>query len=140
MGNQLIKNINIEKESFLSGGVGVLWKLYKAQTTDKSKSPVVVFMYDKKMIFSLTPTAREEFLATLRREPYHLSQFKHERITNLHTPLLEDKKLVGFVTEDFNTTLHGLLHENKIEDIYSTELEAKMRIQMVAEVLKYLHD
>lgn len=73
MGNQLIKNIDIDKDSFGSGGVGLLWKMYNARTTDKNKEQVVVYMYDKKMIFSLTPTAREEFLATLRREPYHLS-------------------------------------------------------------------
>lgn len=53
---------------------------------------------------------------------------------------MEDKKLVGFVTERIDTSLLLLINNNSVEEIYSTELEAKMRILQIAEVFVHLHE
>jgi hypothetical protein len=46
MGNQLIKNFDVDKDPISIGGLNGLWKIYNGYKQDKARTPVSVFMFD----------------------------------------------------------------------------------------------
>jgi hypothetical protein len=48
MGNQLIKEYDIFKDSIAQGGSNALWKIYKAVTNNSIKREVSIFIFEKK--------------------------------------------------------------------------------------------
>ena len=57
MGGHLTKNYDVEKESFILGGLHCLWRVHRAKKKSGSEaSDVAIFMLDKKNVKGkLTP-------------------------------------------------------------------------------------
>ena len=139
MGNPLIKDTQVDKEQIGNAGVNAQWEMRNGNRTDKGKAPVTIFWFDKKVIAKASSKIRDDYTAALKKEPQMLARFKHPNILSLVTPLLDDPKFLGFVTERAVNSLHSLIVENKLGDIFPTELETKFHILDIAETLSFLH-
>lgn len=133
MGNPLLKNYNMERDPFLSGGFGNLWKIYKGSRKDR-KQDVSVFVLDKKVLDKFPREEREEILSVLKKEAAALSKFKHPNILGLVDPLSEDKQSLIFVTEGVEYTLTSW-----IESSGASKLEIKLMIAQLCKVFTFLH-
>ena len=140
MGNQLIKNYDIEKEPKAVGGIGSLWKIYQAVKQDKTKQEVSIFMFDKKVLDKIKKVEKEDFLVFLRKEGQNLAKFRHPNILSLVEPLMEDSKSMAFITERLDTSLQTLMNNNNYLEMYQTELEFKMHILEILDGLNFLHN
>lgn len=138
MGNSLIQNTNVNKETLGNCGVNNQWQLHQGVRTDKGKDEVTVFLFDKKSVSKMS-SGKEEFLAVLKREPEVLAKFKHAGILKLMDPLIEDQKRMGFVTERVSIPLNVLIERNHIHEIVFSELDIKLHILELTETINYLN-
>lgn len=67
MGSQLTKNYEVDREPSASGGIGGLWKIYSAYKRDRARTPVSIFMFDKRLI-DKRRTDRDEIINRLKVE------------------------------------------------------------------------
>lgn len=134
MGNPLLKNYNIEKDHFLTGGFNNLWKIYKGSRKDR-KQDVCIFVLEKKVLDKFPQEEREEILNSLKKEAAALVKFKHPSILSIYEQVLEDKQSLIFVTEPIQYTLSSW-----IETSGASKLEIKLMITEVCHVLNFLHD
>lgn len=140
MGNQLIKDTHVEKDPIGNGGLCAQWQMRNGHRLDKAKTPVTIFWYDKRNLAKTASKIKEGFLTTLKKEAQMLARFKHPNIVGVVTPLIDDPKSLGFVTEHVENSLHSLIAENKLSEIFPTELETKFHILEIAETLNFLHN
>jgi SCY1-like protein 2 len=133
MGNPLLKNYNVEKDPFLSGGFNNLWKIYKGSRKDR-KQDVCVFVLDKKDLEKYNKEEREEVLNVLKKEAGALVKFKHPSVLSIVDPLLEDKTTLVFVTEPIQYTLSSWVGSNSV-----SKLEIKLMITELCKVISFLH-
>lgn len=140
MGNQLIKDTHIEKEALGMGGYTSQWEMHAGHKLNQSKTPVTVFLFDKKAVAKMSASARDEYLAAVKKEPQTLARFKHPNIVGLIDPLLEDQKSMGFVTEAVKGSLLNFINSNKVAEIFPTELDTKFHLLELAETLSFLHN
>ena len=68
MGNQLIKDYDIDKEQVCEGGACGLWKIYNGKKQDNTKRLVSIFIFDKSKA-SKIKKSREDVYTFLKREP-----------------------------------------------------------------------
>lgn len=134
MGNPLLKNYNIEKEPFLSGGFNNLWKIYKGSRKDR-KQDVCVFVMEKKSLEKYPKEEREEILNVLKKEAGALVKFKHPSVLGIYEQVSEDKQSLIFVTEPVQHTLASW-----VEQSGTSKLEVKLMITEICHVLSFLHD
>ncbi len=140
MGNQLIKDTHIEKDSIGNAGIGFQWQMHSGHRLDKNKTPVTVFLFEKKILSKLSSSFKDEALTLLKKEPQSLARLKHPNILSLVEPLLEDQRSMGFVTESTKGSLQSLINSNKATDIFPTELDTKFHLMEIAEALSFLHN
>ena len=140
MGNQLIKDTHIEKESIGNAGIGSQWEMHSGHRLGKTKTPVTIFLFEKKSISKVSSSLKEEALTLIKKEPQSLAKFKHPGILSLVDPLLEDQRSMGFVTEATKGSLQTLINSNKVADIFPTELDTKFHLLEIAETLSFLHN
>ena len=140
MGNQLIKDTHIEKESIGNGGIGSQWEMHSGHRLDKNKAPVTIFLFEKKTISKISSSIRDDALALIKKEPQSLARFKHPGILSLVDPLLEDQKSMGFVTEATKGSLQTLINNGKVTDVFPTELDTKFHLLDIAETISFLHN
>ena len=140
MGNQLIKDTHIEKESIGNAGIGSQWEMHSGHRLGKTKTPVTIFLFEKKSISKVSSSLKEEALTLIKKEPQSLAKLKHPGILSLVDPLLEDQRSMGFVTEATKGSLQTLINSNKVADIFPTELDTKFHLLEIAETLSFLHN
>ena len=134
MGNPLLKNYNIEKDHFLTGGFNNLWKIYKGSRKDR-KQDVCIFVLEKKVLDKYPKDEREEILNSLKKEAGALVKFKHPSVLGIYEQVLEDKQTLIYVTEPVQYTLNSW-----IETSGASKLEIKLMITEICHVLNFLHD
>lgn len=139
MGNQLIKDTHIEKDSIGNGGNGSQWEMHSGHRLDKNKTPVTIFLFEKKAVSKLPTSTREEFLTLVKKEAQTLARFKHPSILSLLDPLLEDQRSMGFVTESVKGSLNTFINSNNVAEIFPTELDTKFHLLELAETINFLH-
>ena len=87
-----------------------LWKIYKGFKLGANKRAVCIFMFDKKNMHKDVKKAyRDDVLNLLKKEPQSLAKFKHPNILSLVEPLVEDERMMAFVTESFDNNLNNYL-------------------------------
>ena len=74
MGNSLLKNFNIDKDPYLTGGFKNLWKIYNGSRKDR-KQDVSVFVLEKKVLDKYSKDEREEILNILKKEANSLIRY-----------------------------------------------------------------
>jgi SCY1-like protein 2 len=104
MGNTLLRDYNVEKESFLTGGFQNLWKIYKGKHKDRN-TDVSVFFFDKKSLDKFNKDQRDEVINILKKEATSLAKYKHPGLLGIVELPLEDKTSLAFVTEPIHYTL-----------------------------------
>jgi SCY1-like protein 2 len=134
MGNPLLKNYNVEKEHFLTGGFNNLWKIYKGSRKDR-KQEVCVFVLDKKSLDKFSKDEKEEILNVLKKEVSALVKLKHPGVLGIYEQLSEDKSSLIFVTEPVQFTLTSWL-----ETQGASKLEIKLLVTELCNVVSFLHD
>jgi len=105
MGQELIKGYTLDKEERFIGGLNGYWKVYNAVKEDQSQRKVSVFIFEKKQLSKVKQKDKEALLEILRREAKQLAKFRHPKILNLVERIIENKKVMGFVTERVAGTL-----------------------------------
>lgn len=133
MGTSLLKNFNVEKEEYMTGGFKKLWKIHKG-TPKTREGKASVFVFEKKRLDSYSSAEREEILSTLRKEAQTLQKYKHPGILSIQEPLIEDKSTLVFATEYVPYSLSDWADSDK------SRLELKMVIIQLCEVLHFLHE
>lgn len=135
MGTSLIKNYNVEKEPYMTGGFKNMWKIYKG--THKMKDATAsVFVFDKKSIDNLSSKEeREEVINILKKEAQSLPKFKHPGILGVQEALLEDKTTLAFVTEYVSNSLSTWISGDNV-----SKLEIKLIFIEMIEVIRFLHE
>ncbi len=134
MGNPLLKNYNVEKEHFLTGGFNNLWKIYKGSRKDR-KQDVCVFVFEKKALDKYSREEKEEILNILKKEVSALVKLKHPGVLSIFEQLSEDKSSLMFVTEPVQFTLTSWL-----ESQGASKLEMKLLVTELCNVVAFLHD
>jgi SCY1-like protein 2 len=132
MGSQLLKNYNVEKDSFLTAGYNNYWKVYKGSHKER-KMDVSVFVFEKKNLEKYSN--KEEIMNVLRKEAQTLAKYKHPNILSLVEPLLEDKQSIIFVTEPISYSVTSW-----IESTSPSKLEIKVLITEICNSILFLHD
>ena len=143
MGNQLIKNYDIQKDSTGVGGFNSFWKIYPGLRQDKTSSGpnmVSVFMLDKKFLDKASKSIREDLCVFLRKEPQSLAKFKHPNVLSIVEPLVEDGKNIAFVAEHTASSLQNFINNNMVSDLYSTDFEVKMHLLELLQALSFFHN
>ena len=134
MGNPLLKNYNIEKDPFLSGGFKNLWKIFHGSRKDR-KQDVCVFILEKKVLDKYPKEEKEEIINVLKKEATALTKFKHPSILGIYEPPLEDKSTIIFVTEPVQNTLATWVETGGV-----SKLEIKLMITELCHTLAFLHN
>ena len=142
MGNQLLKNYEIQKEPYLEAGFRSYWKIHQSLNLTISPSPnFSSFIFKKSFLKGkkIPNPIKEEILAFLKKEPQILAKFKHPFIVNISEILVEHKKCLVFATEKVLFSLQNLLISKKTEEIYRSEIEFKLHLLEICESLLFLH-
>ena len=140
MGNDLVKNYDLEKEPTGLAGLQSLWKVFSGSKKDKGKQIVSVFITEKKFLDKSSKVTREEGINILRKQAQSLAKFRHPSILSLVEPLLEDSKSMAFVTERVQECLANCFSKGEVKELYGSELELKMHIIELLEALNFLHN
>lgn len=140
MGNQLIKNTQIDKDPLGSAGTNAQWKMYNGNRLDKNKQQVTIFMFDKKIVSKFNQNSKEEYLNVLRKEANSLAKYKHPAVLSILDLLIEDQKQMGFVTESVQGSLLSLIETNKVSDIFPSELETKFHLLELIDGVQFFHN
>ena len=143
MGNQLIKNYDIQKDSNGIAGFNSSWKIYPGIRQDKSTqgpNTVSIFMLEKKFWDRANKSLREDLYAFLRKEPQSLAKFKHPHCLSMIEPLVEDNKNMAFVTEYVQSSLQNYIANNNFSEIYSSDFEVKMHLLELLQALSFFHN
>lgn len=142
MGNQLIKNYDIQKEPSFVGGFASLWRIFPGTKQDRSTqgpSQVSIFMLDKKNFDKAHKTIKEDIFVFLRKETF-LAKYKHPHCLSMVEPLAEDNKNMGFVTEYTQSSLQNYINSNNVAEFYSTDFETKMHLLELLQALAFFHN
>lgn len=142
MGNQLIKNYDIQKDCSGVGGYNSYWKIYPGLRQDRSlqgPNQVSIFMLDKKFLDKASKAIREDLYVFLRKEA-SLAKFKHPYCLSMIEPLVEDQKNMAFVTEHVQSSLQNFILTNNISELYSSDFETKMHLLELLQALSFLHN
>ena len=142
MGNQLLKNYDIEKEYYIEAGFQCLWKVYYSyKLEDKSKLPYSAFVFKKSYLKGkhIPNPIKDEVFSFLKKEPQLLAKFKHPYILSISEPLVEHKKCLVYATEKVYYNVESMLKGNKISEIYQSEIEFKLHLHELIEGLMFLH-
>ena len=143
MGNQLIKNYDIQKDSNGVGGFSSLWRIYPGVRQDKTTqgpNMVSIFMLDKKFLDRAGKNIREDLYTFLRKEAQSLAKFKQPNCLSIIEPLVEDAKNMAFVTEYVSSSLQNYINNNNVSEIYSTDFEVKMHLLELLQALSFFHN
>ena len=143
MGSQLTKNYDISKEPIAFAGPNKIWKIHSATKKGKIRSQVSIFILEKKFLEKESRQIKEELLSQLRKEAQSLAKLKHPGILFLVEPLLEDTKLMAFVTEPIETSLISLIENNPSSthlSLIPSEIELKSHILQLTETIHFIHD
>ena len=136
MGNNLFLNFNLEKNEFMKGGFKNLWKIYKG-TNKISNKKICAFICDKNSLPSnLTQESKESLINILKLECSNLIKYKHPNILSVEESIKEDKNLIGFITEEFDTNF-----EDYVNEIYNKKnyLEIKKIFIELINVILFLN-
>ena len=140
MGNQLIKNYDIQKDANGIAGHQSLWKIYKGTNQNLAQKNVSILMIDKKPFEKVNKQVKEDIFVFLRKEAQSLAKFKHPNVLSLVEPILEDNKNMAFIVEDVLNSLAGLLSKNSLNDLFPSELETKIHLLELLQALSFFHN
>lgn len=140
MGNQLIKNYDIQKDANGIAGHQCLWKIYKGTNQNLTQKNVSIFMIDKKPFEKINKQVKEEIFVFLRKEAQSLAKFKHPNVLSLVEPILEDNKNMAFIVEDVSNSIAGLFSKNSLNELFPSELETKIHLLEVLQAISFLHN
>lgn len=143
MGNELIKNCEIQKDHYSEAGFQSFWKIHQAtKIEDKSKSVFSTFIFKKRTLNGkhIPPALKEEILNILKKEPQTLAKFKHPYILNLTEPLIEHSKCLVFATEHIKSSLQNLLTTENFSEIYHSDMELKLHVLELLEGISFMHN
>lgn len=145
MGNQLLKNHEINKENYVEGGFQNQWKLHFATKLDEKNQKnncFTAFIFKKSVLKhkNIPQAMKDEFLTFLKKEPQNLAKFKHPYILNITEPVTEHKKYLIFATEKISTSVGEALKRNKMADLHCGEVEFKLHILEILDALNFLHN
>ncbi|KAM3131044.1 hypothetical protein pb186bvf_016856 [Paramecium bursaria] len=136
MGNQWIKDYDIDKKPFSSGGVGNIWKIHNAK---KQKEEFSVFIFDKRCLDKVIKNdkEKEQIFITLRKEAQRLSTLKHPYILSLQEPPAEDQKRLVCVTEKVKGSLAHMIQNDQLGLL--SILDIKVSLRQIIEAISFLH-
>lgn len=137
MGNQLTKNYDVSREPTTFGGLGSPWKVHSATCHDKVKTPVSIFLLDKKPLDGKKD--KNEILEKLKSEPSVLSRLRHPGILRIVETVLEDNKTVAFVTEPVSHCLGELLRRPQCIKATLCDLEVRLGLLDLIQAISFLH-
>ena len=143
MGNQLLKTFEIQKDSYLEGGIRQFWKVHSASHFDeKDKSVYSAFIFKKKVLKgkNIPNPIKDEVFAILKKEPQNLAKLKHPSILSVAEPLIEHSKCLVFATERVLNSLQGLIKAGGFAEIYRSEVEFKLHLKELIDGVSFLHN
>lgn len=135
MGVSLVKNYNVEKEHYLTGGFNNLWKIYKGTPKNREGTASVFVFYKRELDKLSSKEEKEEIINILKKEAQALLKFKHPGILGVQEGLLEDKSTLAFVSEYVPNNISSLLIKDEM-----SKLELKLLTIELLEVIKFLHE
>lgn len=135
MGQNLLKNYTVDKESYMMGGYNCLWKIHKGRSRLKEGDLASVFVFEKKRLDKFSSKDKEEILNLLRKEAQFLLKYKYPGLLSINESLIEDKSTLAFATEYVPNSLTTLLEKQQM-----TILEMKMMMIEMVETLIFLHE
>lgn len=138
MGSQLTKNYDVEKDPQTLGGINGAWKIYSAHKRDRVRTPVSIFIFDKKVL-EKRRTDRDEIVDRLKQEVTALTRLRHPGVLKVLEPLMEDAKMLAFVTEPVEFCLGDLLRRPNLIESYLCDLEARLGLLDLIKALGFLH-
>ncbi|CAG9330875.1 unnamed protein product [Blepharisma stoltei] len=137
MGSQLTKNYDVDREPLSFGGIGGPWKIYGATRKDREKSPVSIFMFDKKTI-DRKPD-KNDTINRLKLEVTNLVRLRHPCILQVVEPLLEDKNTLAFITEPVQYCLGDLLRRPHILSTILCDTEVRLGLLDLIQAIAFIH-
>lgn len=137
MGSQLTKNYDVDREATTFGSIGGPWKIYGSTRKDRERTPVSIFMFDKKII-DRKPD-KNDTINRLKQEVSNLVRLRHPSILQVVEPLLEDKNNLAFITEPVQYCLGDLLRKPNILNTVLCDTEARLGLLDLIQAIAFLH-
>ena len=129
MGSQLTKNYDVDKEPYMHGGMHNMWNVYRAKRKvgvgGSGTGDVSIFMFEKKIAKVKGQTLKPEVFDVLKKDAANLVKFRHPGILNLIEPLMEDAKMIAFVSEPVEYNLAALAFDSSLRDQIPSEVDLK---------------
>lgn len=138
MGSQLTKNYEVERDAKSEGGIGGPWKIYSATRRDREKTPVSIFIFDKRTLDK--KTEKLDTINRLKLEISSLLKLRHPNILQVLEPMLEDKTTIAWVTEPIDYCLGDLLRRPHILSACLGDTESRLGILDVIQGLAFIHN
>lgn len=138
MGSQLTKNYEVERDPKSEGGIGSPWKIYSATRRDRDRTPVSIFIFDKRALDK--KTEKNDILNRLKAEINALIKLRHPNVLQILEPMLEDKTTIAWVTEPLEYCLGDLLRRPHILSACLGDTEARLGILDAIQGLSFLHN
>lgn len=140
MGSQLTKNYDVQSSVSTTGGLAELWHVYSATKKNPQRTPVSIFMFDKRVLDrKRTQAEKDDIVNALKAEVAALTRVRHPGILQIVEPLLEDSKTLAFVTEPISWSLGFLLRNPGLFESAFSDIECRLCLLDLAQALSFLH-
>ena len=140
MGSQLTKNYDVQSNFSSTGGIAELWHLYSATKKNPQRTPVSIFMFDKRVLDrKRTQAEKDDIVNALKAEVAALTRVRHPGILQIVEPLLEDGKTLAFVTEPVTWSLGYVLRNPALFESTFSDMECRLCLLDLAQALGFLH-
>lgn len=133
MGSQLSKNFEVQSEHKSEGGITSPWKIYSATRRDREKTPVSIFIFEKK-------DKRPESINRLKSEISQMLKLRHPNILQILEPMMEDATSITWVSEPVSFCLGDLLRKPGILASTLGDTECRLGVLDVIQGLSFLHN
>ena len=140
MGSQLTKNYDVQSSVSTTGGLAELWHVYSATKKNPQRTPVSIFMFDKRVLDrKRTQAEKDDIVNALKAEVAALTRVRHPGILQIVEPLLEDSKTLAFVTEPISWSLGFLLRNPGLFESAFSDIECRLCLLDLVQALGFLH-
>jgi SCY1-like protein 2 len=133
MGSQLNKNFEVQSECKTEGGIACPWKIYSATRRDREKTPVSIFIFEKK-------DKKAETVARMKNEITNQLKLRHPNILQILEPLMEDANTLTWISEPVKFCVGDLIRRPAILGNTLGDTEIRLGILDVVQGLSFLHN
>jgi len=106
-----------------------MWSVYRARrkvgVTSSGTNDVSIFMFEKKLAKIKGKTTNPEVFDILKKDAGNIVKFRHPSILNLIEPIMEDAKVIAFVSEPVEYNLAALSFDSALRDQIPSEVDFK---------------